>query len=364
VEETNDLLQIISTLWKKRKVIIYTTILATIIAIIAALTLDNYYAASTSFYAASQDLAKPAPIGNQEQNINYYGQDTDLDRLFSIARSNQLKQHLIQKFDLYDNYEIKKDKPKSAHKLNLKLSKLYKTIKTEYDALELIVEDKDPQMAMEMANSAREKISELARGLVKESQNQSLTSMHQSIESKEKELSAINDSLNRLKKRYDIIDMKSQGELLVAQKGSLELKYGMSKAKMESLEGIPAYQDSVAYLKSLTKGLESQLNKLNESLTNFNRGFNIIAQLDRERAEFANQISVDRQRLNQMKASVASDFATLHIVEKATIPVVKSRPKRSLYVMGATLFTFVFMSITVLVLDAYKKVNWNKVLSD
>ena len=61
-------------------------------------------------------------------------------------------------------------------------------------------------------------------------------------------------------------------------------------------------------------------------------------------------------------SSYSSPFPSLHIIELANTPLIKSRPKRSMYVIGAALFAFLLTTLAAIVIDASKSVKWNEVL--
>jgi len=96
-------------------------------------------------------LANPEPVGGSDSYRYIYGTNDDLDRLFSVAQSTQLKTYLVQKFDLYEHYELDSTTLKGQAKMAKTLDKLYTTVKTRYDAMSLSVEDKDPQLAKQIA---------------------------------------------------------------------------------------------------------------------------------------------------------------------------------------------------------------------
>jgi len=63
MSQNDNLLDLVNAIYRWRKPIIISCILAAILSVIAALTLPNFYTSKTIFYAASPDLAKPLPIG-------------------------------------------------------------------------------------------------------------------------------------------------------------------------------------------------------------------------------------------------------------------------------------------------------------
>jgi uncharacterized protein involved in exopolysaccharide biosynthesis len=49
------------------------------------------------------------------------------------------------------------------------------------------------------------------------------------------------------------------------------------------------------------------------------------------------------------------------VVEEAEVPLIKSRPKRSIIVIGAAFIAFIFTVIGILILDTYRDVDWKSI---
>jgi len=333
MSQPETLIDVIAVLWRWRYKIIAVTTIATIGAVIISLLLPNYYKATTSFYAASEDLGKPIPIGEIDRNIRYYGNDTDVDRLLTIANSSDIKSNLIQEFGLYEHYEIDPKSKDAQHKINLKFSKLYNITKTKLDAIELSVEDTEPELAARIANSARDKINDWAQKTVKNSQLKLLETFENKIKKNEKLLHALGDSLTRLKKKYNVFDLETQTQVLLEQ---------LSLAK--------------------SKGQSRQAKALEDQIQNYNDGYSIVSSMSAEHEAFSTQLGIDKEKQRQLKSSYDSPFNALIIIEPASTPLVKSRPKRSIYVLGAALFTFILTTLAALIIDTSKAVKWDEVL--
>ena len=174
MNNNENLIGVIATIFKWRKPIIYLTLFAAVLSIGISLLLPNYYSSTTSFYAASTDLAKPEMIfGLTGKAMEYYGADADIDRLLTIAESNELKDYLVDSFNLLEHYDIDTSDIKSGFKVREVLDELYQVKKTKYDAIELTVEDKDRVFAANMVNAARDKINDFSTALIKESKMKS-----------------------------------------------------------------------------------------------------------------------------------------------------------------------------------------------
>lgn len=357
MNQNETLLDTLAVVYKKRRNILVVSFLAAVIVALLSLMLPNYYQASTLFYAASPDLAQPLNT-NEKQYI--YGSDDDLDRLLSIAQSNEIHAFLIDSFDLYTHYEIDADDPKARHKLLQKLYKLYQTTKTKYDAINLSVEDTNPEIAASMANASREKINKIAQELINKSHLGVINSLKNSIAKKENNYAILTDSLFAVRNKFNIFNTASQGEAFGLSIVELEGKVQNFAAQVDYLKRNEGPVDSIKVMQSKLSGARKQLQSLNKGITDYNGGYPIITNLERERQEVGNQLMYDRERLSKLEAVHSADISAIHLIQNAEVPVYKSRPRRSILVIGAAIFTFFIMSIGVVVLDQLEKNNWRE----
>ena len=352
-----DVVKVILRWWKK--IAIATFIIASITAVIS-LMVPVYYEAGTTFYAASPELAAPAPLSTNQDIISVYGDDTDIDRLLSISQSNELKDFLISKFNLYERYEIDPEDPKAPYKVQLKLSKLYQANKNKFDAIFLTVEDRDPETSAQMANSARNKINEIAQKLIKESQSQTSDGYARSLTEKETLLTLFNDSLSVLRVKYNVIDTENQGQVLAENSSSAEFLLSEAEARYTSLKTGNYSSDTIANLRSKIAGLKARKRSVDGQLKNYNKGINQIKSMELQLQTASNQVGLLKERKSQLDATLSTPFSALHVVEEAHKPVIKSRPKRTVMVLGAGALTFIFGCLIVLFLEGIKKIDWKK----
>jgi len=355
--DDKSLLYLVEVLWAWRKRILLMTVLAALVSIIASMLLPTYYQSKSIFYAASQDLAKPQPIGDNEREVEYYGTDRDIDRLLTLLSSSQLKLYLINKYNLYDHYDIDSTGKKAGFKIREKLSKLMTVQKTKYDAIQLSIEDQDPALAQTMAADATQYINELAAKSVKSSQSDLLNSYGQKIAQSELQLSIISDSLQVTKKKYEIFDLLNQGEVLLSQQSEISNDYSLADSKYQNY--INTASDSISYYKSLRNSYKAQLNTVTNKIDQFNTGYNQVYTLDRQQLSITRQLGIDKERLRQLSSSYESVVPFIHIVEEAELPLIKSRPKRSLYVIGATFLAFALTSLFALLMEMMKGHDWS-----
>lgn len=365
------LISILKRLHAWRRPIVYVTAAVGIISVIVSLVVPVYYQAETTFYAASQDLFTPKMVfGYSDNEMSYYGETEDIQRILTIGRSHELTDYLIEEFKLYAHYDIAPDSDKAQFRVREKLLNHYNLIRTKYDALELTVEDRHPEMAALLANAARDKIGALVAGVIKNSQEKVIKSYKETILEKERALEAIYDSLSKFQMEYGIFDPEAQTEYLSTLITDIETKLARERAKRQSYQqgASRAMRDSVAYLNAVIAGLEKQYEMLttsdsattpaNYSIRRFNEGKGKITVLDDAYRKATNAVNVEKELLKQQESAFALDAPAIHVVEAAEPPLVKHRPKRSLLVLSATLAAFVFMVIGVLLIESYKHLDW------
>lgn len=297
--ETKDTDAILWIVWKWRKRIFFAVVVGSIISAIVLLTLPNYYKASTTFYPVSSDLLKPIFDGS-DRDLLYYGDDRDVDRLLSIAQSSELAREMIRKFDLAGHYGIDTSSIKGKRKLRKKFNKLYSAKKTTLDAITVSVEDKDPEFAASIANGAREGINTRAQAIVQAALGEVVAISEKSLSDKENRLGEITDRIQGLREEYNIYDTQSQGEALA----TLEVR---------------SPQDS----------------RVKEYIQGYASGVSRVINLETEQIELSKLIARQRDDLESLRASLSAQKNAIHIIEEATTPDEKSRPRRSLLLLAS-----------------------------
>ena len=338
--------------WKKE--LVRAIVLIVMLSIGGSLLLPNYYQAETTFYAASPDLARPIPIGGDEKDVRIYGDDKDLDRLFTISLSRDLLFHLIDSFDLYTHYDIDKNSKKSKFKVREELVENYKTIKTKYGALHMMVEDKDPEKAAAIVNAAREKVEQIAQKIVKESQLKLISNYNENILIKQIQNDSLAKKLQRIKESADIFETWGQSGLYTKMLSDATSELEEARGRITFYKKYPAYKDSVIKNMAIEMGAINKVNKANTELEKYAPVLSELKQLEQEQSRIHDQISLDKERLKQLNATYTAPFTALHVVEIADVPVQKSRPKRSIIVLLSSLCGIALAFMAVFIIENVK----------
>jgi tyrosine-protein kinase Etk/Wzc len=373
MENNDNLLGLVSNILRNRKFIFRVTIIAAIIsAVFSFIFMKDYYKSTTVFYAASSDLFKPELIfgnGSGQKAMEYYGDESDIDRILTIANSNEVSDYLIKKYNLFKHYDIDSTKRKSRVLAKKAFYDLFEVTKTKYDALELSIEDVDPEIAAEMTNDAREKINSIACNLVKSSQAFLIKSFEDQIVLKEARLVHLSDTLRLLRGSYGVYDFETQIEAMSKTAVEAEANMVRTKAKLGAMQSLPDIpKDSINFTKANLKGYESEVAAMSGNgssdfnLKRYNKGVNSVSIAYQEYVREKNQLVEDRMKYNQIKATYTSINSALHLIEKGEVPVDKSRPHRSLIILGSIIIAFLFSIIGLILFETFKNVTWKEAI--
>lgn len=364
MQRKEHLLDVIRVLFKWKTFIIVVCVVALIGSVVLSLMLDNYYQSTTLFYATNSDLAKPNPIGNNDNERIYYGIGDDIDRIMTIAESERLANFLIDTFNLYQHYNIDTSSYKQHFKVMEVFNSQFKVIKTKYDAIQILVEDTDPRLAVSIANTAREKVNELAQEILRSSQEQQIRMMSHNIAQRTKAISMLEDSLYEVRKKYGIYNPDTQSrdlpEMLLIKSGELQEERGRL-TELKKYDSVP--QDTIIYSTARIRGLEMEVSDLRSQLNNLAEGLSDTEVLYRHHQIQKDQLGFEGQRLKQLEAAYSSGFAAIHVIEHANYPRDKSRPKRSIIVIVSLILAFILSCIAAVVTESYREINWQEVLN-
>lgn len=356
-QQEDNLIGVLRTLFRYMRFIAVVCVLVGLGSIVISLLLPVYYKSSTVFLSASPELLTERGLfGTTTRDPQPFGDNNDNDRLLTIAESDELKAYLIDSFNLYAHYDMDSTSAKAAYYIREQLQGVYEVQKTKRDAIQLSIEDEDPEMAAAMSNAARNKIDDINLQLAKAMQQKQIETFRRNITEKDKSVATLSDSLQAARSRYGIYNTESQSETLSDLISTRQSRLISYQAKLESSSS--RARDT---LRTAIFGLEKELENLTIQLAKFNKGMPRIMALEEEYDQAIKQLTYDKERLKQLNAAYLADVSSVILIEKADIPLIKSRPIRSLLVIGSVLAAFLFSVLGVLLYDNYKELKWERI---
>jgi capsular polysaccharide biosynthesis protein len=108
----------------------------------------------TMFPASTNSLSRSvlSSSGGSQQDFLQYGEVEEAERLLQVLESANIRDRVVQRFNLLEHYEIPEDSQYKQTNLALEYNSNISFRRTQYGAVEIKVRDKDPVMAADIAN--------------------------------------------------------------------------------------------------------------------------------------------------------------------------------------------------------------------
>ncbi len=152
----NDLLELLQIAYRKRRFILGVTGIAAAASVVISLWLmPNFYKSSVTFYPSNPTMTDRSVMFGEtvsDVQIDYFGGNSDIDRILTLAQTSGTVDYIINRYKLFDHYGYDTASRDGRYKTKVKFLKNYNTRKTVLGAVEISVWDTDKQLAADMAN--------------------------------------------------------------------------------------------------------------------------------------------------------------------------------------------------------------------
>jgi uncharacterized protein involved in exopolysaccharide biosynthesis len=212
---------------------------AFIAAVIVSLLIEPRFKSSVVLFPAasvslSKSLVETSTFSTDHRDVLSFGEDEEAERMLQILHSNQIKDHIVKRFDLMDHYEIDMSKPYPYTKLENKYKSNIKFKRTEFMSIAINVLDTDPQMAADIANEIAAYIDSTIYNMQRERAIQAFKIVEREYLHASDEVKSISEALqktNRNQVAYSELSQKLESEII--RLGQLKEKYVSTKVNVE-----------------------------------------------------------------------------------------------------------------------------------
>jgi len=101
---------------------------------------------------------------------------------------------------------------------------------------------------------------------------------------------------------------------------------------------------------------------LQKQIQSFNKGQGQLLVLERSQKEMSNRLGQERVQINQLLTAYSAELSAINLIEAGAVPLIKSRPKRSLIVISAVLVAAIFSFVGILLFESYKDIDWKEII--
>ena len=176
----------------------------------------------------------PQTNGYGDEDIFEYGDEQQAEQLLQILSSGEIRDSVIQKFDLMNHYEIDPDSDYPRTKLFKEYESKIEFQRTQFMSVEINVLDTDPQMAADIANYIAKLIDKVKRRVARGRAEMGLEIVKNEYRSLQGEIQTMEDKITEL--RYKgVHDYESQSAVFNEQY-AIALAAGAPSSRVKELE--------------------------------------------------------------------------------------------------------------------------------
>ena len=216
-----------AVLMKRWKFIFGLTLVATVVALLAALLGQKKFLSTATAIPANTQTADRARVFNNNIQMLYsdFGAAEELDRLEGAAQLDTIFMATVDELVLTPYYGFKND-PEGPYKAAMELKKNTRINRTGFGELKVKVWDKDKNQAAAMCNTLLRKIQDLYRNLQNAGNLAVLDRTQLEYEAKQLQYRSLSDSNTRLSgadaelnaiKKSALLDQLSEYEKIINQ---------------------------------------------------------------------------------------------------------------------------------------------------
>lgn len=317
---SNELLLFI---WRKRKILILTTIIAGIIGVVLSLSMTVLYESNAIVFPAATSTVSYSEQRNAKASAMDFGEEEHAEQLIQILQSSRIKNRIIDDFDLANVYEIEPDDENFNYKLTQAYGEHINFERTRYGSINISVLDEKPQRSAEIANKIVMLIDTVKNNLIKERTIPAYEVNKRKIKKLTKEQDDLINKMDSLSS-LGVVNAEARANLFSA----------MNEAKTK--------EDKLFFKDKIDINLK------------YGAKYDALASLREYRVE---KLTAQEVAYEQAESDALEDFNHKFVVEWAVPSDKKAKPKRSIIVLVFTFASLFFVIITLLIRDKVREIK-------
>jgi uncharacterized protein involved in exopolysaccharide biosynthesis len=352
-----DLLDLFIVMAKRKRLIIGITVGSALLMAVISVALSPIYLAETKILSPQVNSSMTAQLLNQIGAASGLlgvapGVKSPNELYIGLLKSRPVLDRIIDRFDLMRLYDVKfrEDARRS----------LLKNIKARNDLksgiITIGIEDKDPKRSADMANALIEELRVMNKGLsVTEAAQRRLFFEEQLKEAKDS-LSKAEDAMKGFQEKTGAVKIDAQADAIIGGISQLMAQIAAKDVQVRVMRTYSTPQNpDILRAEEELKGMRDQLSKLESK----SEGTSVMVPTGNMPSTGTQYVRLMRDlkfnetlyellfgQFQAAKIDEARDAAVIQVIEKAVPPEKRSRPKRSLMVILATISGF-FVSIAL-----------------
>ena len=345
-----NLMDLLLVIAKHNRFIIKLTLSVAVLAVIYALLQPNIYTAKTVILPPQQGASTASMLLGQLGGLaglagGAAGIKSPNDLHIGMLKSRTIADVLIKRFDLQTLWEAK---TREATRKALEGSTVIASGKDGFITIEY--SDKDPQFAATIANAYVEELDRLNSTLAVTEASRKRLFFERQLKGSRANLDAAENALKQTQERTGLIQLEKQGGAIIEAVANVRAQIAAKEVELAAMGAFATPQNpDYRQIQQVIIGLRAQLAKLEANSAGSDikvptgklpeTGLEFL----RKTREFKYQETLFELLSKQFeiaKIDEAKDASLIQVVDKALVPEQKSKPKRSLIVILATMMAF------------------------
>lgn len=316
--------------YRWRKPLISLTLVGTLVAVIVSLLIQNKYKSTVILFPTTTSSISKAVLSENigsKNDILKFGEEEEAEQMMQVLNSDEIRDKIIDKYNLMHHYDIDDDEKYKYTKLQKKFNNNVTFERTQFMSVEINVLDHDPDTAALIANDIAAFLDTVKNRMRREIAMEAFNIVREEYNDQQQYIKEMEDSLLVLRK-LGVIDYESQAERLTEQMGIaiLQGKSGAARNLEERLEVLGRYGGAYVSIRDELEYEKKQLTFLHSKYE---------------------EAKVDAEKNLQHK----------FVVNKAFPAEKKSYPIRWLIVLSSAVATFLVTLIVILFIDSIRSIK-------
>lgn len=314
--------------WKKPLIIL--SLLAAVVSSIVSLMIDEKFKSTVIIFPAATSSVSKALLSQNlsgKHDVMELGEEEEAEQLLQVLNSDEIRNRIVEKYDLMHHYEIKDEDSYRQTKLIRAYENNISFKRTKFQSVRIDVLDKSPDTAAYMANDIAALLDTVMTHMEHERSLKALTIVQKEYDDLHAYIREIEDSMTVLR------------------------KLGVHEYEVQIEMFTKAYSEALAEgRQTAAKSIEEKLNILAEY------GSNYVSLRNKLEYETEKMILL-RGKLKEAEVDATSTLPHKFVVNNAFPAEKKSYPIRWLIVVISTLSTFLMTIVAIIIYDSYKKIG-------
>lgn len=319
--------------YRWRKPLILITGLAAVISIVVSLLIPNKFKSTVVLFPTTTSSIAKALISENntgKEDVLRLGEEEQAEQMLQILNSDEIRNRIIEKYDLMNHYDIDTDDDYKNTKLQKEYESNVTFERTKFMSVEINVLDENPDTAALIANDIAALLDTVKNRMRREIAVEALAIVKEEYDNQVAYIQSLEDSLKKLRD-IGIINVRAQSERLTEQMATAILEGKMNAAK-----------------------------ELKVQLDTLSKYAGIFTSIEDEKVLEKKRLSLVRSKYREAQIDAEKTLQHKFIVNNAFPAEKKTYPIRWLIVVVSTIGTFLLALILILFYESVKSINLNK----